>query len=175
MTIAPFYSSSIPTGITIGHSLSGTSLISPVYFSTCTIVPVQDWDAWPEAFGACKTFGSPPRSMPVASSMRIQAPSAWRRNQEQWSQNFCRTKNLAVGTAHKNDIAVLDATLFCVDGRHEALLRECFAQANDIVVYRVGAAQRMRSPEQQRIFVGLSTLPLFGITLLPFRDRRMVE
>ena len=30
----------------------------------------------------------------------------------------------------------------------------------------------MRSPEQQRIFVGLSTLPLFGITLLPFRDRR---
>ena len=46
------------------------------------------------------------------------------------------------------DVAVLDATGLGVHGGHEALLRERLAQRRDVVVDRVGATQRMRSPQQ---------------------------
>ena len=135
---------STPTGMTIGRFLSGSSVRSPVYFSTCTNVPVHAWHPPPDDFGACNTFGHPPRSIPVSSSIWNQAPSWMQPHPAPASGSPSPDAAPFREAGHQHGITVLDVALPGINLTDETFLGKCFAQGHHIVVHRVSTTQRVR-------------------------------
>ena len=71
--------------------------------STCTNVPVHAWHPPPDDFGACNTFGHPPRSIPFLSSIwNLGTILDGNRTRHQRRDHLRRTQHLSVRAGHQH-------------------------------------------------------------------------